>query len=697
MRPNSARLNDGPRLGVFSRRLMELANIQEILGTNRMIFRPDPAQAKKLDAVIGWGHKPTARVARQYAKTHQVPYWAIEDGFLRSVDLGSECPPLSLVVDKCGIYYDASCPSALEELLVASGANDALASSSLIERSQRCRERIVEARLSKYNHTTDEIPTELLEAKHPIVLVVDQTWGDASVELGQCNPRKFADMLTAACAENPDATIFLKTHPDTIAGKKRGYFTGQPLPARVRMLASAVNPLAVLSVADRVYVCTSQLGFEALLLEKPVTCFGIPFYAGWGLTDDRSACNRRTRSRTLDELVAAALILYPRYVHPLFGERVDVEDIIEHLALQRQRFGDNQGRIFCFGISIWKRPFVRRYLRAPGNDIRFFGSPRALEAKLDSRPTRLLTWGSRGYDNLAEVARRRNLTLLRMEDGFIRSVGLGSDLTAPGSLVVDARGIYYDPRRPSDLEILLETRGFSPAELARAQRLRERIVESGISKYNSVPDRTFEARARDSQTVVLVPGQVEDDASVILGSPVIRSNWALLEAVRALRPEAHIIYKPHPDVVSGNRRGRLLDGDNPPFDELVMDVPIGRCLAVADEVHTMTSLVGFEALLRGKRVVTHGQPFYAGYGLTEDRAPPARRKRRLQLDELVAGTMLIYPLYYHFPKLAFCTAEEMLTEMEIQRNLGKTPQRLPWLLRRGYYLLILAREMARAR
>jgi capsular polysaccharide export protein len=284
-----------------------------------------------------------------------------------------------------------------------------------------------------------------------------------------------------------------------------------------------------------------------------------------------------------------------------------------------------------------------------------------------------------------------------MEDGFIRSVGLGSDLTAPGSLVVDARGIYYDPRQPSDLEILLETRGFSPAELARAQRLRERIVESGISKYNSVPDRTFEARARDSQTVVLVPGQVEDDASVILGSPVIRSNWALLEAVRALRPEAHIIYKPHPDVVSGNRRGRLLDGDNPPFDELVMDVPIGRCLAVADEVHTMTSLVGFEALLRGKRVVTHGQPFYAGYGLTEDRAPPARRKRRLQLDELVAGTMLIYPLYYHFPKLAFCTAEEMLTEMEIQRNLGKTPQRLPWLLRRGYYLFILAREMARAR
>jgi capsular polysaccharide export protein len=676
---------------------MEFENLREILGTDKMIFRPGRDRAAQLDAVIGWGHKPTARVARQYAKSHQRPYWAIEDGFLRSVDLGPKCPPLSLVVDKLGIYYDASSPSALEEMLEAAGANDPLADSKLIERSRRCRERILEARLSKYNHTSDEMPPELLEAKQPVVLVVDQTWGDASVDLGQCGPEQFSDMLTAACAENPNATIFLKTHPDTIAGKKRGYFTGQTLPPSVRVLAAAINPLAVLSAVDRIYVGTSQLGFEALLLDKAVTCFGVPFYAGWGLTDDRSACNRRSRTRTIDELVAAALILYPRYVHPLFGGPASVEDVIEHLALQRQRFRENQGRIFCFGISAWKRPFVRRYLHAPGNDVRFFRSVKTLEAKIDSQPTRLLTWGSRGYEHLLDLAQRRNVSLLRMEDGFIRSVGLGSDLTAPGSLVVDAQGIYYDPRQPSDLEIILETREFSAAELGRAQRLRERIVESGISKYNTVPDRRFKAGARSSQTVVLVPGQVEDDASVTLGSPVVHSNRALLEAVRALRPEAHIIYKPHPDVVSGNRKGRLLAIEGAPFDELVTDVPIGRCLGVADEVHTMTSLVGFEALLRGKHVVTHGQPFYAGWGLTEDREPISRRKRRLQLDELVAGAMLVYPRYYHFPKLAFCTAEEMLAEMEIQRSQGKGQIRLPWLLRRAYHLVILAREMVRVR
>lgn len=282
-----------------------------------------------------------------------------------------------------------------------------------------------------------------------------------------------------------------------------------------------------------------------------------------------------------------------------------------------------------------------------------------------------------------------------MEDGFIRSVGLGSDLTVPGSLVVDAQGIYYDPRQPSDLETLLETADFTELDLARAERLRERMVKSGISKYNFVPDRPFKAGARDSQTVVLVPGQVEDDASVVYGSPVLRSNWALLEAVRAILPEAYVIYKPHPDVVSGNRRGKLPDSRHPPFDEMVTDFPIGRCLEVADELHTMTSLVGFEALLRGKRVVTHGQPFYAGWGLTEDMLPLPRRKRRLQLNELVAGTLIAYPRYYHFGKLAFCTAEEMIAEMESHR--GNSLRRLPWLLRRGQYLLILAREMAHAR
>ena len=680
-----------PRLGVFSRGLLQLDAIRTVLGTDALVFRPGAGQASSLDAIIGWGHKPTARIARQFARDQGLPYWAIEDGFLRSVDLGPRCPPLSLIVDKRGIYYDASEPSALEDLLNSAGGRDALTDPVLLERARSCRERIVEARLSKYNHATNTIPTRLSEAESPIVLVVDQTWGDAAVELGGASPERFSQMLQAACLENPGATIVVKTHPDTIAGKKGGYLAREALPPRARLLATAVNPQAILAMVDHVYVCTSQLGFEALMLGKKVTCFGVPFYAGWGLTDDRAACNRRSRRRSLDELVAAALILYPSYVHPFRTELTRVETIIEHLALQRSRFEENTGRIVCVGVSAWKRPFVRKYLRSPDNEVRFFGSVRSLEAALDSRTARLLTWGSRHYDEMRAVADRHQLQLLRMEDGFIRSVGLGSDLTVPGSLVVDSGGIYYDPRQPSDLELLLQRHRFTQGELERAGRLRKRIVASGISKYNAGGDRPLTLRVRDSQRVVLVPGQVEDDASVVYGSPLIRSNAALLEAVRTLAPEAFIIYKPHPDVVSGNRRGGLGNASRPLYDAMVSDVPIGRCLELADEVHTMTSLVGFEALLRGKRVVTHGQPFYCSWGLTEDRLPLARRTRKLELDELVAGALLAYPRYYHFCARAFCTAEDLIEELEQHR--GKAQPRLPWLLRRGRYLLVLAREM----
>ncbi len=691
-----AKPSDRPRLGVFSSGLLKLEAIRTVLDTDSLVFRPSVRQASTLDAIIGWGHKPTARLARRYARNHSLPYWAIEDGFLRSVDWGPKYPPLSLIVDKRGIYYDATGPSALEELLTTSDGHDALADAQLLERARACRERIIEARLSKYNNAPDEVPAELSKATRPVILVVDQTWGDAAVDLGQGDPHRFSEMVNAACLENPDATIVVKTHPATIAGKKSGYLNRRALPARARLLSTAVCPQAILALVDHVYVCTSQLGFEALMLEKKVTCFGLPFYSGWGLTDDRITCDRRNRRRSLDELVAAALILYPKYVHPFSGELTQIESVIEHLALQRSQFAENSGRVACVGVSMWKRPFVRRYLRSPGNDVGFFSSTKSLEASLDTRPTRLLTWGSRHVGEMRSIALRHNLKLLRMEDGFIRSVGLGSDLTVPGSLVVDSQGIYYDPRQPSDLESLLQTRHFTATELEKAERLRQRIVTSGISKYNADRDRPFSPRLHDSQRVVLVPGQVEDDASVVCGSPTVRSNLALLQAVRSLLPDAYIVYKPHPDVVSGNRRGRLDDTRHSPFDAIVTDVPIGRCLEVSDEVHTMTSLVGFDALLRGKRVVTHGQPFYCGWGLTEDRLPLTRRTRKLQLSELVAGVLLLYPRYYHFRKHAFCAAEDLIEEIERQRQRGNLQVRLPWLLRRGRYLLVLAREMVHA-
>ena len=122
--------------------------------------------------------------------------------------------------------------------------------------------------------------------------------------------------------------------------------------------------------------------------------------------------------------------------------------------------------------------------------------------------------------------------------------------------------------------------------------------------------------------VVLVPGQVESDASIAYGAPGVRSNLGLLEAVRARRPGDHLVYKPHPDVLAAKRPGDAgIDAARRWCDEIVTDIPMHRLLERVDEVQVLTSLAGFEALLRGKPVVCHGHPFYAGWGLTDDVLP----------------------------------------------------------------------------
>jgi capsular polysaccharide export protein len=319
--------------------------------------------------------------------------------------------------------------------------------------------------------------------------------------------------------------------------------------------------------------------------------------------------------------------------------------------------------------------------------VSFVRSSRELSSLPPAPDTTAVVWASKRTPELTRWAEAAGLPLWQMEDGFLRSAGLGSDLTAPGSLVLDADGIYYDPSRPSALERILQTARFSTTELERAARLRHSIVQSRISKYNLPGADRLELNAKPGQRVLLVPGQVADDASVRLGAPRVGDNLSLLRAVRAAHPEAYILYKPHPDVLSGNRRGRLHDVQPPPWDQLLGQVPLAACLDVAHEVHTMTSLVGFEALLRGLPVTTYGQPFYAGWGLTRDQSPLERRTRRLSLDELVAGTLLRYPRYFSWSARCFVSAEDKVEELRRAANARFRPRKLPRLAIKASSLL----------
>lgn len=632
-------------------------------------------QLWRISALAGWGRKRTGSTAQALARHMGLPALTLEDGFVRSFGTGAHSPGLSLVVDDAGIYYDCTQPSALEQLLASPVDVLAGPGSSAVQ----ARAALLQAGLSKYNHAPDLPPDALRAGDVQRVLVVDQTAGDMSVALGGASAQSFADMLQAALDENPQATIYVKTHPEVSSGRKGGYLTAVQNSARVVVLRDAVNPLSLIQQMSKVYVVSSTMGFEALLAGKPVTCFGVPWYAGWGVTDDRQpnhpAMQRRAagtgRRRTVDELFAAGYLHYTRYLNPYTHQRGEMADVMHWLVQQRAVAQRYAGRMIAVGFRRWKAANLRPMLSLYPERVLFVKNAAQAAALQPTGQDCLVCWGRVPPAGVQELAEQTGVRLLRMEDGFVRSVGLGSDLIPPQSFVLDAKGIYFDPGQPSELEDLLNHRACTAHDVERARKVRELIVQHRLTKYNLEPNTPVQWGSA-GRLVVLVPGQVEDDASIRFGCDVqhgVHTNLGLLQAARAQFPDAFIVYKPHPDVASGNRKGRLaLQQAMHYADAVETQASVVSCVEACDVVVTMTSLTGFDALLRGKRVVVHGRPFYAGWGLTEDVLPVPRRLRTRSLDELVYCALIAYPLYWDPVLKGYTSCEAVLEQLRQRRD-----------------------------
>jgi capsular polysaccharide export protein len=618
------------------------------------------SSTEKLSGIIGWGLKDNTKNARTFARRRDLPFYSLEDGFIRSIGLGVDgAEPFGFILDRKGIYYNACQPSDLETLIKVNQTTDQ-------PRARRLIQRLVNIKATKYNHVWHSAKLDL--DQRPNILLIDQTYGDLSVQYGLADENSFQDMVDAALKQYPMGRLFVKTHPDVIAGKKKGYLT-DILPVGVELISEDCNAIALIQKMDHVFTVTSQMGFEALLANKKVTCFGMPFYAGWGLTEDMVQCSRRGENRSLEHVFEAAYLNYVRYVDPITEQRCELERILDLIENHKRIITQNRGRIFCFGFRWWKRGIIRHFLGAAGTKISFQKTPSHQAAKSIDASSRFVVWGARDNKRIRHLARRHGIAIERVEDGFVRSVGLGSDYARPSSLILDRRGIYFDPRQPSDLEHLLNTVEPDEAAIARAQALRYQIVEAGISKYNNGCDTLHMALHRPGQRIILVPGQVENDASIQTGSVDVRTNLDLLKAVRQDNPDAHIVYKPHPDVTAGNRKGKVSAAEAHKYcDQIVTDCNINLCLDRADEVHTITSLTGFEALLRGKTVHTYGLPFYAGWGLTHDRHSVDRRRTERTLDELVYCCLILYPRYYHWSARCFVEVEDVIYDIEQKKN-----------------------------
>ncbi|UWQ19495.1 capsular polysaccharide biosynthesis protein [Jannaschia sp. M317] len=588
-----------------------------------------PGWPRAGDWVARWGTDgPSARRAAWINAKTGAPVVTLEDAWLRSLHPGRGGEPaMGLLIDTQGAHYDGARPSDLETLLATHPFDDG----DLMTRARAALDALRASGVTKYAATRTDLPPP----DPGYVLVVDQTRGDASIARGGATETTFREMLMFAREEHPTHPILIKTHPETQGGHRAGHYTEADATHGATLEDRPLPPATLLAGAIAVYTVSSQMGFEAIAHgHRPVT-FGQPVWSGWGLDDARNPLPRRQRRLTRAQLVAAMMVLYPRWYDPHRDRLCDPIDVIRNLEAQARAWREDRDGWTASGFRLWKRGPVRAFLSG--------------RARFTDKPgPRHLTWGTgphvrprspTGHPSVTPVA---SPVRAQVEDGFLRSRGLGADLIPPLSLVLDRQGIYYDPSRRSDLEDAIIAAAARPPEtLARARALRAAVVDLGVTKYNlggTLPDLP-------EGPILLVPGQVADDASIRLGTSDVTDNAGLLAAARAANPQAFIVYKPHPDVEAGLRDGAI---EAPDADLVARDADPLALIARADAVWTLTSLLGFEALLRDTAVTTLGAPFYAGWGLTHDlgRVPARRRAARPGLDALVQAVLIDYPRYF---------------------------------------------------
>ena len=644
----------------------------------------------------------TETFLRRYMNASGKKVTHLNEGFLRSIELGEKASPYSLLLDDLSPCYDSRQPTRLEELLKKYDFDGDFA---LMVRAENLLNKLIHSGLSKYNHAKHIPDVEVVYGvkNKPRVLVLGQVEGAASVKLA--NPRNYSnnDLVMIAAKENPHAQIIFKPHPDVI----NKIATTPSSTADVMHLCQVLDidlPLArALDSVDHVYSISSLGGFEALLRGIKTTTLGLPFYAGWGLGDDRQLLDRRQRKLSVQQVFAAAYILYPVYVDPLYKMQIQPEEALERLDEVRReqvsgvysaamvkvtkparrelwdsfvKYGawDDETKpvAFAFSFTQWRFAQIAAYFPeyrlafhavAPG-DREKVGLKPVIEV-FDSVPRKIfIVLGKKDPPGMQDYVQQSETDVIRVEDGFIRGVGLGAELSPPLSLALDRTGMYFDARTPSDLEEILNKFDFDahPELLVEARQCIDRIIASKATKYNLSGNVAIEELyGEKKKRRILVIGQVENDASIQFGCNRIIDNNGLVMLASLENPDAEIIYKPHPDVIRGNRRYF----SNPKDVENVAKViyePIGihHALETIDHVYTITSLAGFESLLRGIPVTTFGAPFYSGWGLTDARQSTPRRKRQLTIEQVFAGAYMIYMKYRHPITSELCDLRQAL-------------------------------------
>ncbi|MEE4012223.1 hypothetical protein V1T76_09195 [Roseibium sp. FZY0029] len=417
---------------------------------------------------------------------------------------------------------------------------------------------------------------------------------------------------------------------------------------------------------------TTRLGVDGLYLEQILA-------GGENQSEDvafwRELLQKAAHEQiAIDDLLNWLLSRRTAWFSPYTKDLLRAEDALEVFTLMQKHWQENSVPAHCYGAQYWNHPSINATFSGKGGAVTFHDTQEDGVSAARTDGGHIYSWAGRTDPAFETLCKRNAVPLSRIEDGFLRSVGLGAGLARGAMLAVDDLGIYYDPSRPSRLEVLLKEYELSPAERQRGEALIDLIIRARVSKYNFGKSQEFTYPA--DREKILVPGQVADDAAIrksrsatidCANTPNV--NLDLLRLARDRHPDAFLVFKPHPDVETGLRKGRVPRETALQYaDDIAEDANIIDLIEAVDVIETFSSLSGFEALLRGKKVCVHGAPFYAGWGLCEDLTAIEGRGRNRTLPELVYLALVKYARTIDPVSLLPCTPEFLVTRLAEQRT-----------------------------
>ncbi len=325
-------------------------------------------------------------------------------------------------------------------------------------------------------------------------------------------------------------------------------------------------------------------------------------------------------------------------------------------------------RLFVRNGGFLTQRRTRRILSLAGWRIHLFGTPGPDDT--------IGVWGVSPTAHRGEaLAARTGAPLLRVEDAFLRSVLPGRDGEPAMGLALDHTGAHFASAQPSDLETLLATHPLDDtALLTRARHAMEAMARDHVSKYNAWDD----AAPLPEAPYVLVIDQTRGDASIANAGASPETFRDMLAAAEIEHRRLKIVIKTHPETAAGHRPGHF-GPEDATGNRVLLTAPVDpwALMQGAVAVYTVSSGMGFEAILAGHRPRVFGQPFYCGWGLTDDENPVARRTRRLTRAQLFVAAMILYPTWYDPHHDQLCGVEQVIAALSARGRAHREDARWP--------------------